>query len=50
MEFVMRPIGVIHSLFTDKNQTPIQPSCLQAVGQGATFQQVEGVRLLTLRR
>jgi tRNA-Thr(GGU) m(6)t(6)A37 methyltransferase TsaA len=29
----MRPIGVIHSPFTDKKQTPIQPSRSQAVGQ-----------------
>jgi tRNA-Thr(GGU) m(6)t(6)A37 methyltransferase TsaA len=33
MEFTMRPIGVIHSPFTDKKQTPIQPSRSQAVGQ-----------------
>jgi len=45
MEFTMKPIGEIHSPFTDKNQTPIQPSRLQAVGQGVTFQQVEGVRM-----
>jgi tRNA-Thr(GGU) m(6)t(6)A37 methyltransferase TsaA len=29
----MRPIGVIHSPFTDRTQTPIQPSRSQAVGQ-----------------
>jgi tRNA-Thr(GGU) m(6)t(6)A37 methyltransferase TsaA len=29
----MKPIGVIHSPFTDKGQTPIQPSRSQAVGQ-----------------
>jgi len=28
----MRPIGVIHSPFTEKKQTPIQPSRSQAVG------------------
>jgi len=33
LEFIMRPIGVIHSPFTDKNQTPIQPSRSQAIGQ-----------------
>jgi tRNA-Thr(GGU) m(6)t(6)A37 methyltransferase TsaA len=33
MEFVMRPIGVIHSPFTDRKQTPIQPTRSQAVGQ-----------------
>jgi tRNA-Thr(GGU) m(6)t(6)A37 methyltransferase TsaA len=32
MEFVMRPIGVIHSPFTDKNQTPIQSSISKAIG------------------
>ena len=31
-EFIMRPIGVIHSPFVDKGQTPIQPSRSQAVG------------------
>ena len=29
----MRPIGVIHSPFTEKKQTPIQPSRSQAVGR-----------------
>jgi tRNA-Thr(GGU) m(6)t(6)A37 methyltransferase TsaA len=33
MEFTMRPIGVIHSPFTDKKQTPIQPVRSQAIGQ-----------------
>ncbi len=33
MEFMMKPIGIIHSPFTDKVQTPIQPTCSQAVGQ-----------------
>ena len=28
----MQPIGVIHSSFTDKSQTPIQSSCSQARG------------------
>jgi tRNA-Thr(GGU) m(6)t(6)A37 methyltransferase TsaA len=32
MEFNMRPIGVIHSPYTDKDQTPIQPSRSQAPG------------------
>ncbi|MBN1890781.1 MAG: tRNA (N6-threonylcarbamoyladenosine(37)-N6)-methyltransferase TrmO [Thermoflexales bacterium] len=31
-EFTVRPIGVIHSPFTNKKQTPIQPSRSQAVG------------------
>ena len=30
--FSMRPIGVIHSPFTDKSQTPIQASRSQAIG------------------
>lgn len=33
MEFMMKPIGVIHSPFTDKKQTPIQPTRSQAVGR-----------------
>ncbi len=33
MEFIMKPIGVIHSPFTDKRQTPIQASRSQAIGQ-----------------
>jgi tRNA-Thr(GGU) m(6)t(6)A37 methyltransferase TsaA len=32
MEFIMRPIGVIHSPFTEKEQTPIQPSRSLAIG------------------
>jgi tRNA-Thr(GGU) m(6)t(6)A37 methyltransferase TsaA len=31
--FAMRPIGVIHSPFTLKGQTPIQPTRSQAIGQ-----------------
>lgn len=33
MEFIMHPIGVIHSPFTEKEQTPIQASRSQAVGR-----------------
>jgi tRNA-Thr(GGU) m(6)t(6)A37 methyltransferase TsaA len=33
MEFIMRPIGEIHSLFADKHETPIQPSRSTARGQ-----------------
>jgi tRNA (adenine37-N6)-methyltransferase len=33
MEFIMKPIGVIHSPFTDKAMTPIQPSRSQASGR-----------------
>ena len=32
MEFTMRPIGVIHSPFTDKKETPIQPPRSQTMG------------------
>jgi tRNA-Thr(GGU) m(6)t(6)A37 methyltransferase TsaA len=32
MEFIMRPIGIIHSPYTDKTQTPIQASRSQAKG------------------
>ena len=31
--FTMHPIGVIRSPFTDKSQTPIQPSRSQAIGR-----------------
>lgn len=37
IDFVMRPIGVIHSPFTMKDQTPIQASRSQAVGQVEVF-------------
>jgi tRNA (adenine37-N6)-methyltransferase len=32
MEFIMQPIGVIHSSFTKKDKTPIQASRSQAIG------------------
>ena len=32
MEFIMRPIGVIHSPFTEKDKTPILASRSQAIG------------------
>ena len=32
IDFNMHPIGVIHSPFTQKNQTPIQPTRSQAIG------------------
>jgi len=32
MEFIMQPIGVIHSPFTEKYKTPIQASRSQAIG------------------
>lgn len=33
MEFIMKPIGVIHSPFTEKSQTPVQPVFSNAVGR-----------------
>jgi tRNA-Thr(GGU) m(6)t(6)A37 methyltransferase TsaA len=33
VEYVMHPIGVIHSPFTEKKQTPIQPFRSQSTGQ-----------------
>ncbi len=33
MEFIMHPIGIIHSPFTEKDKTPIQASRSQAIGQ-----------------
>ena len=33
MNFIMTPIGVIHSPFNDKAQTPIQPTRSQAMGK-----------------
>lgn len=35
----MRPIGVIHSPFTEESKTPIQPSRSQAVGKIELFPQ-----------
>ena len=37
MEFVMHPIGVIHSPFTNKSQTPIQSARSQAIGTVEIF-------------
>ena len=39
MEFKMRPIGVIHSPFTEASETPIQPSRSQAIGKVELFPQ-----------
>jgi tRNA-Thr(GGU) m(6)t(6)A37 methyltransferase TsaA len=33
MEFTIRPIGIIHTPFTDKEATPIQPSRSEAIGK-----------------
>jgi tRNA (adenine37-N6)-methyltransferase len=55
MDFVMKPIGVIHSPFTDPKQTPIQPSRSHATGQVEVYpefaeglQDVEGLSHLIL--
>ncbi len=55
MEFMMKPIGVIHSPFIDKGQTPIQASRSQAIGQVEVYpefaeglQDVEGFSHLIL--
>jgi len=37
MEFLMKPIGIIHSPFSDKSQTPIQASRSQAKGMVEVF-------------
>ena len=42
MEFIMKPIGVIHSPFTDKSQTPIQPTRSQAIGRVEVFPEFAG--------
>ena len=45
MEFMMKPIGGIHSPFTDKAQTPIQPTRSQAVGWVKVYPEfAEGLR------
>jgi tRNA-Thr(GGU) m(6)t(6)A37 methyltransferase TsaA len=45
MEFVMRPIGEIHSPFSDKRETPIQPSRSTARGQVEVYPAyVDGLR------
>jgi tRNA (adenine37-N6)-methyltransferase len=37
MEFVMHPIGIIHSPFKEKDLTPIQPSRSHEVGEVEVF-------------
>ena len=45
MEFVMHPIGVIRSPFTDKAHTPIQPSRSKAAGTVEIFSDfIDGLR------
>jgi tRNA (adenine37-N6)-methyltransferase len=41
MEFLMKPIGVIHSPFEDKKTTPIQAARSQAVGEVIVFPEYE---------
>ena len=55
MEFTMKPIGVIHSPFTDKGRTPIQASRSRAIGRIEVYpefaeglQDVEGFSHLIL--
>lgn len=45
MDIVLRPIGVIHSPFTEKEQTPIQPVRSQAIGQVVVYPEfVDGLK------
>jgi len=45
MEFAMRPVGVIHSPFTDRSQTPTQSWRSQAVGQVEVYPEfVKGLK------
>jgi len=45
MEFIMKPIGVIHSPFTEISQTPIQPTRSQASGYVEVFSEfAEGLQ------
>ncbi len=45
MEFIMRPIGVIFSPFTDKATAPIQPTRSQASGRVEVYQEyAEGLQ------
>jgi tRNA-Thr(GGU) m(6)t(6)A37 methyltransferase TsaA len=37
MEFMMKSIGVIHTPFNDKSQTPLQPTRSQATGRVEVF-------------
>ncbi|OGN89533.1 MAG: tRNA (N6-threonylcarbamoyladenosine(37)-N6)-methyltransferase TrmO [Chloroflexi bacterium RBG_13_48_10] len=37
MEFMMKPIGILHSPFTVKEQTPIQPTRSNALGWAEVF-------------
>ncbi|HEX2906858.1 MAG TPA: tRNA (N6-threonylcarbamoyladenosine(37)-N6)-methyltransferase TrmO [Phototrophicaceae bacterium] len=55
MDIILHPIGVIHTSFTEKHTTPIQPSRSQAVGEieiypefVAGLQDIEGLSHLIL--
>ena len=37
MEFIMKPIGILHSPFTEKEGTPIQPTRSKASGWAEVF-------------
>ena len=37
MDFTLSPVGVMHSPYTDKKQTPIQPTRSQALGTVEVF-------------
>jgi len=39
MDYKMHPIGVIHSPFTEKSETPIQPSRSKAIGRVELYPQ-----------
>jgi len=45
MDFVMRPIGILHSPFEEKEQMPIQASRSKAIGQADLYPEfVEGLK------
>ena len=45
MEFSLHPIGIIHSPFTEKGQTPIQSSRSQAIGSVEVYAEfLEGLK------
>jgi tRNA-Thr(GGU) m(6)t(6)A37 methyltransferase TsaA len=55
MEYLMTPIGIIHSPFTERSHTPIQPSRSQATGRVEVYpefavglQDIDGFSHVTL--
>jgi tRNA-Thr(GGU) m(6)t(6)A37 methyltransferase TsaA len=42
VEFILKPIGVIHSPFQSKEETPIQPTRSQAQGQVEVYLEFSG--------